>query len=75
MKYVKLADDPQFWFVDEKGERSPIKSVAEMYAIGLHPVETVSPEELERIPVAGEKKTKTKASGEKPAEEPETDDA
>lgn len=52
MKYVKTADDPQFWYV-LNGQRMAVNSPEEMYSFGLLPVETVTAVELEAIPLLG----------------------
>lgn len=49
-EYVKLAEDPTFWFL-EKGKRTLVTHV---YEYGLLPVRVVSSEELEAIPFAWE---------------------
>jgi len=49
--YVKLADDPAFWLVQD-GMRLIVASPEEMYRHGLRPVHCVTAEELEAIPVA-----------------------
>ncbi len=59
MKYLKLNDDPTYWLVLESGKRVKINSVNELYQHGLHPVEVVTVDALESIPV--EKPAKVKA--------------
>lgn len=58
-RYVKLSGNPQFWAVDD-GERRPIHSKEEMLAIGLRNVVTVTKEQLDAIPIKGQKKAKPK---------------
>ncbi len=58
MKYLKLNDDPTYWLVLENGKRVKINSMDELYQHGLHPVEVVTVDALESIPV---EKTKVKA--------------
>lgn len=48
-RYVKLANDPTFYLVEEGMLARPVGSPAEMYSIGLLPVEVVAPEELARL--------------------------
>lgn len=48
-RYVKLANDPTFYLVEEGMLARPVGSPAEMYSIGLLPVEVVSPVELARL--------------------------
>lgn len=60
--YVKIADDPTFWAVDD-GERTKINSAAEMHELGMRPVHVVPVDELDKIPVAGTKpKKKTRGA-------------
>lgn len=58
-RYVKLPDNPQFWAVDD-GERRPIHSQEEMMANGLRSVVMVTQEQLDAIPIKGQKKAKPK---------------
>ena len=57
MKYLKLDNDPTYWLVLESGKRVKINSMDELYRHGLHPVEVVTLDTLESIPV---EKTKVK---------------
>lgn len=59
MKYLKLNDDPTYWLVLGNGKRVKINSMDELYQHGLHPVEVVTVDMLESIPV--EKPAKVKA--------------
>ncbi len=61
-KYIKLANDPRFWLVED-GERRPMADMEEVYAYGLLPVVTVSPKTFESIPVKGEKKSEKEKEG------------
>ena len=49
--YVKLADDPTYWAVDD-GSRRRVESQEEMGEIGLRTVRVITPETLEEIPLA-----------------------
>lgn len=48
-RYVKLANEPTFYLVEEGAPARPVSGPAEMYSIGLLPVDVVSPEELARL--------------------------
>lgn len=51
--YVKLKSNPQFWFVNADGRRTPLHSVKELEIHGWPlPLETISEDELEAIPLA-----------------------
>lgn len=50
IEYLKLADDSTFWYADGNG-RVRVETPEQMYAFGLHPVRTVTADELEAIPV------------------------
>ena len=58
MKYLKLDNDPTYWLVLESGKRIKINSMDELYQHGIYPVEVVTVDMLESIPV---EKTKVKA--------------
>lgn len=53
-KYVKLADDPTFYLVEDGCLVRPMASMAEVYQVGLLPVEMVS----ELPPAAPQKECK-----------------
>lgn len=47
--YIKLVDDPTFWAVDI-GHKRLVESPAQMHAIGLRPIHTVTEDELAALP-------------------------
>jgi hypothetical protein len=51
--YVKLATDNTFWYVED-GERLMVENTDHMYQIGLKPIYTISPDDLQDIPFVGE---------------------
>lgn len=52
MKYIKLNNNPDFWLIDDDGRRHKLRSYDDVIRIGLLPVHTVSPAELESYPLA-----------------------
>lgn len=54
MYYVKVAREPQMWFVNSEGERTALASSSDIFLYGMQIVKIVSPEELEEIPIEGE---------------------
>ncbi len=61
MKYLKLDNDPTYWLVLESGKRIKINSMDELYQHGIHPVEVVTVDALESIPVENPAKVKQDA--------------
>ena len=51
--YLKLLDAPAFWHV-KNGERQQVESAAEMYRLGLMPVNVITEDDLLAIPLAGD---------------------
>jgi len=52
--FVKLPRNPQMWIVD-KGKRTMVANTAERQKHGLLPVHVISEEELEALPIKGQK--------------------
>lgn len=56
MKYIKLDNDPTYWLLQDNGKRIPMKDIQDVYAHGLHEVETVELSEMESYPIEKPKK-------------------
>lgn len=70
--FVKVAHVSQMWLVED-GERHAIADQAEMHAVGLRPVHTLGADELDAIPVEGQKPKRAKPKAKAPKPEPEAD--
>lgn len=59
--YVKTKDSPQFWFINDDGEKTAVNHKSELAGFGWPLLlEHVTADELEKIPNAGKKKRQTK---------------
>lgn len=54
MYYVKVARQPQMWYVNSEGERTALAFSNDVFLYGMLNVKIVTPEELEEIPIEGE---------------------
>ena len=68
--YVKLANSPAHWAVDD-GERREVANQQEIFEIGLRKVRTISQEQMDAIPVRGEHESKRKKARKPADEEPD----
>lgn len=51
--YIKLADDPTYYAVDN-GQKTIVQDADQMHKIGLRPIHVVTQTSLNRIPFVGE---------------------